>query len=118
MRADAGGRALVLPCPQCATRWSTEQTLAGHFIDTHGMDPPAAVKRALEASAQMRRGRAIQAGQQRAQEETTEMANETMKSAPGKPVSWKSPKATVSPNGFSGALHRRAGAAGGAGEVS
>lgn len=105
MRATTGGRALVLPCPQCATKWSTEQTLAGHLIDAHEMDPPSAVKRALEASAQGRRGRAIQAGQQRAQEETRPMANETAQSTPGKPVTRKAPKAAVSPNGFAGALH-------------
>lgn len=108
MRATTGGRALVLPCPQCPTRWSTEQTLAGHLMDAHEMDPPGAVKRALEASVQTRRGRAIQAGQQRAQEEGTPMSDETVATrAPEKqrkPIALKSPKAAVSPNGFSGAL--------------
>lgn len=40
MRADTGGQALVLPCPQCATRWSTEQTCAAHLMDAHGTEAP------------------------------------------------------------------------------
>src|SRR3989304_4586749 len=50
MRANTGGRALVLPCPQCATRWSTEQTLAGHLMDAHGMDASPAAARAMVAA--------------------------------------------------------------------
>ena len=32
MRANTGGHAVVLPCPQCVRTWGTEQTLAGHLM--------------------------------------------------------------------------------------
>ena len=50
MRAHTGGHAVVLPCPQCAKTWSTEQTLAGHLMDEHGMAPSPAVARAMQAA--------------------------------------------------------------------
>ena len=50
MRANTGGQAIVLPCPQCAKRWSTEQTLAEHLMDVHGMSPSAAVARAMQVA--------------------------------------------------------------------
>ena len=50
MRANTGGHAVVLPCPQCARRWSTEQTLAGHLMDEHGMAPSPAVARAMQVA--------------------------------------------------------------------
>ena len=50
MRANTGGHAVVLPCPQCARTWSTEQTLAGHLMDAHGMAPSPAVARAMRAA--------------------------------------------------------------------
>ena len=52
MRANTGGHAVVLPCPQCARRWSTEQTLAGHLMDAHGMDASPAVARAMQVAAE------------------------------------------------------------------
>ena len=53
MRADTGSHAIVLPCPQCARTWSTEQTLAGHLMDAHGMDASAAVARAMQVAHEM-----------------------------------------------------------------
>ena len=50
MRANTGGHAVVLPCPQCARTWSTEQTLAGHLMDAHGMDASSAVARAMQVA--------------------------------------------------------------------
>ena len=50
MRANTGGHAVVLPCPQCARTWSTEQTLAGHLMDAHGMAPSPAVARAMQVA--------------------------------------------------------------------
>lgn len=41
----AGGR---VTCPQCPLRWSTEQALAVHLMDAHGLAAPAAVDRARE----------------------------------------------------------------------
>jgi len=53
MRANTGGHAVGLPCPQCARTWSTEQTLAGHLMDAHGMAPSPAVARAMQAAHEM-----------------------------------------------------------------
>jgi len=53
MRANTGGHAVVLPCPQCARTWSTEQTLAGHLMDAHGMAPSPAVTRAMQVAHEM-----------------------------------------------------------------
>lgn len=39
-----------MSCPQCATRWSTEQTLAVHLMDAHGMDASPAVARAMQVA--------------------------------------------------------------------
>ena len=50
MRANTGGHAVVLPCPQCARTWSTEQTLAGHLMDEHAMDASPAVARAMQVA--------------------------------------------------------------------
>ena len=50
MRANTGGHAVVLPCPQCARTWSTEQTLAGHLMDEHRMDASPAVARAMQVA--------------------------------------------------------------------
>ena len=50
MRANTGGHAVVLPCPQCVRIWSTEQTLAGHLMDAHGMDASPAVARAMQVA--------------------------------------------------------------------
>jgi len=50
MRADLGPGQLphggFIPCPQCPRGWSTEQGLAGHLMDAHGLEAPAAVERA------------------------------------------------------------------------
>ena len=53
MRAQTYGHAVVLPCPQCARTWSTEQTLAGHLMDAHGMDATLAVARAMQVAHEM-----------------------------------------------------------------
>jgi len=53
VRAQTYGHAVVLPCPQCARTWSTEQTLAGHLMDAHGMSPSAAVARAMQVAHEM-----------------------------------------------------------------
>ena len=53
MRASTGGHAVVLPCPQCVRTWSTEQTLAGHLMDAHGMDATLAVARAMQVAHEM-----------------------------------------------------------------
>ena len=59
MRATTGGHAVVLPCPQCARTWSTEQTLAGHLMDTHGMDASPAVARAMQVAHEIEEDRAM-----------------------------------------------------------
>ena len=64
MRANTGGHAVVLPCPQCARTWSTEQTLAGHLMDTHGMDASPAVARAMQVAHEMMDKRHSKVGRQ------------------------------------------------------
>lgn len=36
----------MIPCPSCPRTWSTEETLAVHMIDTHGLTGPQAAERA------------------------------------------------------------------------
>ena len=62
MRANTGGHAVVLPCPQCARTWSTEQTLAEHLMDAHGMSASPAVARAMQMAHEMMDKRHPQVG--------------------------------------------------------
>src|SRR3990167_7255945 len=119
MRANTGGHAVVLPCPQCARTWSTEQTMAGHLMDTHGMDASPAVAWAMQVAHEMMDKRHSKVGRQANRGGTHEPQAAEEERAVAEPQRLGG-RAGGAPGRVCGADpgYRRARVAGGAGAVS